>query len=393
MESQNSSRSCKNLFIAVVLMTCFSAMFYMYYEPSVNWLKCPAVPKHDVCGDVCGNICINALKRPNQIQIVNNTCMVNFTSLRHQLTQTEAASSQGDTVLLIWMWPFGQQFDLGICSSMFDIHGCHLTVDKSQFNRAQGLLFHHRDINGDLSNMPKLPRPPFQKWVWMNMESPSNSPQRSNLNNLFNLTANYRQDSDIMVPYGRISENTGGKKHDEIPRKNKLVCWIVSNWNWNHKRSRYYAELKEHISIETYGNHFNKRISNQDYSDVVSSCKFYLSFENSIHKDYITEKLYNPLSLGTVPVVLGPPRKNYEELIPGSAFIHVDDFNSPKELAEHLKLLDQNDDLYRQYFTWREHFVSSAGVFGLEHACRACDHIRRNKNYRVVNDLNSWYWG
>ncbi|KAK7139601.1 hypothetical protein R3I93_016670 [Phoxinus phoxinus] len=392
METQNSSRCCKNLFIAVALITFFSAIFYMYYEPSVNWLNCPAVPKHEVCG----NICINALKMPDQIQLVNNTCIVNFTSVRHQLTQTEAPSSQGDdldTILLIWMFPFGQPFDLGLCSSMYDIHGCHLTADKSQFNRAHGVFFHHGDINGDLSNMPKLPRPPFQKWVWINMESPSNSGQRSNLNNLFNLTATYRQDSDIMVPYGRMSVESGGKKHEKIPHKNKLVCWIVSNWNSNYERSKYYAELKEHISIETYGNHFNRRISDQHYSDVVSSCKFYLSFENSIHKDYITEKLYNPLSLGTVPVVLGPPRKNYEEFIPGSAFIHVHDFNSPKELAEHLKLLDQNDDLYRQYFTWREHLVESRSFFGLEHACRACDHIRRNKNYRVVNDLNSWYWG
>ncbi|KAK7124163.1 hypothetical protein R3I94_018507 [Phoxinus phoxinus] len=392
MESQNSSRCCKNLFIAVALMTFFSAIFYVYYEPSVNWLNCPAIPQPKVCEDIC----INALKRPDQIQLVNNTCMVNFTSVRHQLTQTEAPSSQGDdldTILLIWTFPFGQPFDLGLCNSMYDIHGCHLTADRRQFNRAHGVFFHHRDINGDLSNMPKLPRPPFQKWVWMNMESPSNSGQRSNLNNLFNLTSTYRQDSDIMVPYGRISVESGGKKHDEIPHKNKLVCWIVSNWNSNYERSKYYAELTEHISIETYGHHFNRRISDQDYSDVVSSCKFYLSFENSIHKDYITEKLYNPLSLGTVPVVLGPPRKNYEEFIPGSAFIHVHDFNSPKELAEHLKLLDQNDDLYRQYFTWREHLVASGCFFGLEHACRACDHIRRNKNYRVVNDLNSWYWG
>ncbi|KAK7124182.1 hypothetical protein R3I94_018516 [Phoxinus phoxinus] len=371
----------KILFMA--LITVCSIIFYMYYEPSLNWLNYPAVPKPNVCG----NICINALKRPNQIQIVNNNCMV---------TQKEAASLQGDdldTILLIWTWPFGQQFDLGLCSSMYDIHGCHLTADRSQFNRAHGILIHHGDINGDSSNMPKLPRPPFQKWVWMNMESPSNSGQRSNLNNLFNLTATYRQDSDIMVPYGRISVESDGKKHDEIPHKNKLVCWIVSNWNSFHERSKYYAELTEHISIETYGHHFNRRISDQDYSDVVSSCKFYLSFENSIHKDYITEKLYNPLSLGTVPVVLGPPRQNYEEFIPGSAFIHVHDFNSPKELAEHLKLLDQNDDLYRQYFTWREHLVANGFCFGLEHACRACDHIRRNKNYRVVNDLNSWYWG
>ncbi|XP_039521879.1 4-galactosyl-N-acetylglucosaminide 3-alpha-L-fucosyltransferase 9-like [Pimephales promelas] len=389
MDSQNSSRSCKNVFIAVVLITGFSAIFYMYYEPSVNWLNCPVAPKHDDCG----NISIN---RPNQIQIVNDNCSVNFTSVQHQLTQTEAASSQGDdldTIILVWMWPFGHQFDLGLCSSMYDIHGCHLTVDKSQFNKAHGVLIHHRDIHGDLSNMPKLPRPPFQKWVWMNMESPTHTARHSNLNNLFNLTSSYRLDSDILVPYGRILENTGGKKDYEIPRKNKLVCWIVSNWNPNFRRSKFYGEFEKHISVQTYGNHFNKRIGDQDYTDVMSSCKFYLSFENSIHKDYITEKLYRPLSLGTVPVVIGPPRANYEEFIPASAFIHVDDFKTPKELADHLKLLDQNDNLYRQHFTWREHFFAKGGSFGLEHACYSCDHIRRNKNYRVVNDLNSWFWG
>jgi len=67
----------------------------------------------------------------------------------HYYFLTEAASSQGDdldTIILVWMWPFGHQFDLGLCSSMYDIHGCHLTVDKSQFNKAHGVLIHHRDI-------------------------------------------------------------------------------------------------------------------------------------------------------------------------------------------------------------------------------------------------------
>ncbi|KAI2653252.1 4-galactosyl-N-acetylglucosaminide 3-alpha-L-fucosyltransferase 9 [Labeo rohita] len=389
MELQISFRVRQNLLITVALLICFSAIFYTYYKPTVNWLKWPIVSRSNSCSDIC----IKALKMPNQMEIVNNTCMVNFTSIKILVTQSEPVTqTDPDTILLIWMWPFGQKFDLGICSSQFNIHGCRLTNDRSQFKNSHGFLFHHRDIHED--DMPTLQRPPFQKWIWMNMESPSNSPPRSTLNNLFNLTTTYRQDSDIMIPYGRILEKTGGSTTFKIPYKNKLVCWIVSNWNSNtHKRSQYYENLKQHISIETYGHSFRRPVRDEDYLDLVSSCKFYLSFENSIHKDYITEKLYNPLNLGTVPVVLGPPRKNYEELIPGNAFIHVDDFSSPKELAEHLKLLDQNESLYRQYFTWREHFVSSTTSFGLEHACWACDHIRRNKNYRVVNDLSSWYWG
>ncbi|KAL0150838.1 hypothetical protein M9458_053857 [Cirrhinus mrigala] len=381
------SRVYQNLLIIVALLICFSVIFYTYYQPTVSCLKWHTISGSNSCSDIC----INALKMPNQTEMVNNTCVVNITSIRNLLMQKEAVTqTDPDTILLIWMWPFRAKFDLGICRSLYNIHGCRLTDDRSQFKSAHGVLFHHGEIREN--DMPTLQRPPFQKWIWMNMESPSNSAPHSTLNNLFNLTATYRQDSDIMVPYGQISEKTGGSTTYENPHKNKLVCWIVSNWNSNHKRLQYYENLKQHISIETYGRSFSRPVSKKDYSDLVSSCKFYLSFENSIHKDYITEKLYNPLKFGTVPVVLGPPRKNYEEFIPGNAFIHVDDFSSPKELAEHLKLLDQNESLYRQYFTWREHFVASTTYFGPEHACWACDHIRRYKKYRVVKDLNSWYW-
>ncbi|XP_002665488.1 4-galactosyl-N-acetylglucosaminide 3-alpha-L-fucosyltransferase 9 [Danio rerio] len=383
--SSSSHRALQKLLAALVLLTCFSAIFYVYYKPteSANWQKCPAVPPHAVCRDTC----ISALQKPNQTHIINNTCTVNLTSVSSHFTQ---ASTTPHTVILIWTWPFGAKFDLDSCSSMFDIHSCHLTDDRGYFQEADGVFFHHRDIDADLSNIPNQPRPRLQKWIWMNMESPSNSPRYSSLDDLFNLTSSYRLDSDISVPYGRL---ISGKTSGSIPKKTKLVCWIVSNWNSTYKRSQYYQELKKHINIDVYGNAFSKRISSEDYTSVVSSCRFYLSFENSVHKDYITEKLFNPLILGTVPVVLGPPRRNYEEQIPAGAFIHIEDFSGPEGLAEHLKLLEKNEDLYMQYFSWREEFVASESSFGLEHACRACDHVRRHRNYRVVNELNGWYWG
>ncbi|XP_072528231.1 4-galactosyl-N-acetylglucosaminide 3-alpha-L-fucosyltransferase 9-like [Salminus brasiliensis] len=297
-----------------------------------------------------------------------------------------------DTIVLIWAWPFGHQFKLRSCSSMYNIPGCYLTDDRGLYDEAHGVMFHHKEIQSNLFDLLRMPRPPWQKWVWMNMESPANSLRLRGPDDLFNLTSNYRRDSDVWMPYGRIVEASNDEKAFNLPEKDKLVCWIVNNWKENFWRVKYFQELYKYIKVDTYGGHFSRNLSYWDYFKTLSSCKFYLAFENSVHKDYITEKLFNPLMYGTVPVVLGPPRENYEELIPADSFIHVNDFKTAKELAEHLKLLDQNQEMYEQYFTWRKHFVAKNSDFGLEHACRICDHIRRHKEYRVFKHLNTWYW-
>ncbi|XP_046873692.1 4-galactosyl-N-acetylglucosaminide 3-alpha-L-fucosyltransferase 9-like [Hypomesus transpacificus] len=297
-----------------------------------------------------------------------------------------------DTILLIWMWPFGSSFDIHSCAD-FNIQGCHLTDDKSLYNKAHGVLFHHRDIHGDLGNMPREPRPWFQKWVWFNAESPANSNKWPKCDNIFNLTTNYRHDSSVPVPYGSLVEVTGVEKHFELPTKDKLVCWIVSNWHPSFRRVQVYTELSKHVKVEAFGQHFGKYVNNEDYTKTISGCKFYLSFENSIFNDYITEKLYNAMSLGAVPVVLGPSRQIYENFIPADSFLHVDDFPNQKELADRLLFLDTKEEEYMKYHSWRKRFKVKIGQFGLEHACRSCDYIRRNKRYNAINNLNQWYWG
>ena len=82
--------------------------------------------------------------------------------------------------------------------------------------------------------------------------------------------------------------------------------------------------------------------------------RFYISFENAICKDYITEKTFNALKLNTIPIVLGGV--NYTSLLPPGSFINAPDFNSPQELALHLYKLLQNEDLYMEYFQWRKHY-------------------------------------
>ncbi|XP_060768953.1 4-galactosyl-N-acetylglucosaminide 3-alpha-L-fucosyltransferase 9-like [Neoarius graeffei] len=291
-----------------------------------------------------------------------------------------------DSIILLWSWPFGFTFQGEACGSEYGIKGCHITDDRRQYYKAHGVMFH---IDGALPNLINMPRP-HQKCVWMNMESPDNTPRWTGTDDLFNLTANYRRDSDVWVPYGRIIEVSEKDKPFTIQPKDKLVCWVISNWNSNYSRVKYFNELSKHVKIEAYGRSFNWYI--KDYKATLSSCKFYFSFESSSHKYYFTENLFNSMKVGTVPVVLSPPRENYEEFLPADSFIHVNDFKSPQELAEHLKFPDHNQEAYEHYFTWRQRFTAKRSHFGREHACHICDHIRKHKGYRVFTGLNKWYW-
>lgn len=304
---------------------------------------------------------------------------------------------ENNTILLIWLLPSRYVFDSNSCSSRFNIDGCYLTDNKELYSKAHGVLINHRDIRTDLSNLPTKPRPFFQKWIWMNFESPQNTRRVEGLENLFNVTLNYRRDADIVMRE-QITLKTEGTEDKIFPqvldKKDKLVCWIVSNWDVNFKRVKYYNELIKHIDISSYGGHFGKILNQEEYKDIMTSCKFYLSFENTaIHYDYMTEKIFNPLNLGSVPVALGPPKYIYDQFVPKDAFIHVDDFSSPQKLAEHLMSLDQNVEEYKKYFQWRKNFEVKLVDYPTEHMCRACQYIRAKKDYQVFVNLNKWYWG
>ena len=50
---------------------------------------------------------------------------------------------------------------------------------------------------------------------------------------------------------------------------------------------------------------------------------------------------------------MGARPEDYERSAPYHSYIHVDDFEGPKQLAEYLHKLDQDDNLYQQYFQWK----------------------------------------
>lgn len=146
--SSKSPEGYRVLLLVIVILLCVEGIFYILYTQS---LLCKNTPT--LHGNIAKKDEEEALRNANQI-------------LQDQ---------DQDTVVLVWKWPFGHELKPRSCSELFHITGCRLTDDQGEYENAHAVMFHHRDIYRNLSELLRMRRPPLQLWVWMNMESPGNS--------------------------------------------------------------------------------------------------------------------------------------------------------------------------------------------------------------------------
>ena len=115
----------------------------------------------------------------------------------------------------------------------------------------------------------------------------------------------------------------------------------MSNCHTDSHRELYVKELQKHVSVDIFGGcgrPLNCTLGRDEcFLEIALSYQFYLSFENSLCKDYATEKLFRALAADLVPVVMGGA--NYSNIVPTKSVINVQDFASPELLGKELKRL------------------------------------------------------
>ncbi|GIY74282.1 glycoprotein 3-alpha-L-fucosyltransferase A [Caerostris extrusa] len=182
----------------------------------------------------------------------------------------------------------------------------------------------------------------------------------------FNWTASYRHDSDIVAPYEKWvpypdlpSLNTDLPIRNYAQGKSGKVAWFVSIVLQGTKGYSTPENCRKHIPVDIFGKcgavHKCPRTSaGRCFHMLNKEYKFYLAFENSNCKDYITEKFFiNGLGHDVIPIVMGARPEDYARSAPPHSYIHVEDFSGPEDLALYLRQLDANDTLYNEYFTWK----------------------------------------
>ncbi|KAJ0047379.1 hypothetical protein NL108_006765 [Boleophthalmus pectinirostris] len=326
-------------------------------------------------------------------------CLLYLPELQQDLPNSAA---NRNVTLLVWTHPFGQYRKLPDCWARYQIEGCTLTDDPLAYPNVDAVIIHHREIATGAAELPSETRPRAQKWIWMNYESPTHTPALWRLEGKFNLTLTYRADSDIFLPYGYLDPGITRNPDAHLLhapsrarlQRPRLVAWVISNWSDSQARVAFFYELQRYVRIDIFGRvGLPLAAGSGNVVRLLSRYQFYLALENSQHTDYITEKLWNAVVAGAVPVVLGASRRNYERFLPPKAFIHVNDFPSVRGLARYLLMLRRNPNRLWDHLDWREGYSTVQPSFWAHHYCSACRAVRKSiGTTQVVHSLERWFW-
>ena len=113
-----------------------------------------------------------------------------------------------------------------------------------------------------------------------------------------------------------------------------------------------------------------------------ASFKYYLAFENTNCTDYVTEKVWKSLAARLIPVVFQPALESYRRNgIPTRSLIHLQELEfSALRLAEHLRRVDEQFDLYYGYLKWTSLYlrVHDSPRFTEPHRmCHLCESLNK----------------
>ncbi|CAL1548726.1 unnamed protein product [Lymnaea stagnalis] len=214
----------------------------------------------------------------------------------------------------------------------------------------------------------------------------------------FNWTFNFRTDSDIFAPNNMFawrdqSNLLSDAEYAAIARnKTKMAAWFVSNCRSHGRREDYVKQLQKYIDVDIYGACGRLRCVDRNKCEQMLSedYKFYLSFENSLCQDYVTEKLFRVFQYRThiVPVVRGG--LDYDKHVPPGMVVNTAHFKTIKDLAEHLKHLAGDHALYANMLKEKDKLVTLDRKFDW---CDICEKLHTETGTKIIDDIQRWSHG
>jgi len=233
-----------------------------------------------------------------------------------------------------------------------------LTTDRARLAEADAVVFHLPDWRSrSLSDMPKYPG---QQWVLWSMESSVNYPRLADpaFRRHFDIVIGYEREAEIWTPYMPPIEQWRAVLGAPLPAKTEAAPLVMfqSAPLDRSGRNAFSQAMMNLMPVDSYGRiQQNRKLladtGRQSKLDTIARYRFCLSLENSRVADYVTEKLYDPLMAGTVPVYRGAP--NAAQHAPAHSFIDAEAHAGPEGLMRYLRHLMDTPAEYEAYFDWR----------------------------------------
>lgn len=217
----------------------------------------------------------------------------------------------------------------------------------------------------NFNNLP-VPRN-FNKELWALMDGFALNENRiidDNILNLFNFSATFSRHSDVPFPLRylhTVDHLISVEYYVATPAKNTYlrniapILYIQSECNCSTERDAYVKELMKFQKIDSYGKCLNNRklpLSAQSNSEhllkFIGFYKFVIVIEDSICEDYISEKFWQALLAGVVPIYFGS--LSAKDWFPNNkSAILLQDFPTPQLLSDYINKLMKDDNLYDEY--------------------------------------------
>ncbi|KAL7635716.1 UNVERIFIED_CONTAM: hypothetical protein RMT77_013533 [Armadillidium vulgare] len=294
---------------------------------------------------------------------------------------------------------------------------CRLSLNQNDLPFADAVLFNAFDMRSDDS-----PFKPFvnsyplptrvnedQIFVFYSTEPPTRLDEKffKENRNFFNWTMSYRKDSDIVDSFGMVKKIKDRRQMKKLSleelKSKKMAIWIVSYCSRKDLLARevLVKELQKYIEVDIFGgcgttcdrdtglNLVGRNFGKAACDQKIQHYAFYLALENSLCKDYVTEKVFKAWKTGVIPVVLGST--NYSTFAPPNSFIDSSSFSSIEELAKHMKYVVSNPQIYNSYLEWGEDYDIEMGCPYNCFVCELCKALHDPKKVKRNVDIYDWF--
>ncbi|KAJ8728324.1 hypothetical protein PYW08_016709 [Mythimna loreyi] len=271
-------------------------------------------------------------------------------------------------VILWWTMEFPGISSIKHCSN--DVT-CYVYSDtkQQQYYNIGAYLFYASSI--DFKHLP-LPRQPNDIWGLFHEESPRNVEEflHEKALSMFNFSSTFSRFSNVPFPLQHLrsyADITSRKYFVETAKKNDFlndiapIMYLQSDCETSTERDAYVEELMKYTKVDSYGtclknkdmpskfkNDYLNNLNEDEFLRFIARYKFVVAIENGACNDYVTEKFWRAIKVGTVPIYFGSP--SIRDWLPNKkSAILLEDYPKPKILYEHIKMLMNNNSLYDEY--------------------------------------------